>query len=94
MREEGFSMRDAGRTLAESLSAVAVTFALVEWIGPLGLLAFPVLAWLFWGSLRREREPVTETSWLPDGPETEWLDDAYASRQRRTEAELAERDQA
>ena len=78
-------MRDAGRALAESLSAVGVTLALVAWVGPLGFLAFPVLAWLFWGSLRREREPVTEAPWLPDEPDTRWLDDAYASRRRGTD---------
>jgi hypothetical protein len=84
MREEGFSIRDAGRTLAESLSAVAVTLALVGWIGPLGLLAFPLSVWLFWRGMQRQSEHAEKVAWLPADPPSQWLEDAYASRRRGT----------
>ena len=85
MKEEGFSMSDAGRTLAESLSAVAATLALVAWIGPLGWLAFPLSVWLFWKSMRRQSEEGEEVAWLAEETPNQWLDDAYASRQRGTD---------
>jgi hypothetical protein len=84
LKEEGFSLRAAGLTVAEAVGAVGITAGLVEQVGPAGLLAFPPLLWVFWRSLRREPEVREHVPWMAEVPETQWLEDAYASRQRGT----------
>jgi hypothetical protein len=84
VKEEGFSLRDAGLTVAEAVGAVGVTAGLVDQVGPAGLLAFPPLLWLFWHSLRREPEVREKVPWMTNVSETQWLEDAYASRLRGT----------
>jgi hypothetical protein len=84
LKEEGFSLRDAGLTVAEAVGAVGITAGLVDQVGPAGLLAFPPLLWVFWRSLRREPEVRGHVPWMAEVPETQWLEDAYASRQRGT----------
>ena len=84
LKEEGFSLRDAGLTVAEAIGAVGMTALLVDRVGPAGLVAFPPLLWLFWRSLRREPEVREDVPWLAEIPETQWLEDARASRLRGT----------
>jgi hypothetical protein len=79
LKEEGFSMRDAGLTVAEAVAAMGVTATLVEQVGPAGLVALPPLLWLFWRSLRREPEVREDVPWLTEIPETQWLEEANAS---------------
>ena len=84
LREEGFSARDAGRTLVRALSAVATTAWIVALVGPLGLLSFPASVWLFWRDMNAEPVEREDVPWMTQPPESQWLDDAYASRQRGT----------
>ncbi len=82
LREEGFSLRDAGLTIARAMGAIGLTALLVDWVGAAGILAFPALLFVFWRDLNREPVAQEEVPWLPEVPENQWLDDAFASRQR------------
>ena len=84
LNEEGFSARDAGLTLAKGLSAVLTTSWVVAMVGPAGLVVFPGALWLFWRSLGAEPVVKERVPWMPAVPENQWLEDAYASRQRGT----------
>ena len=84
MKEEGFTLRDAGLTVAEAVGAVGITAALVDRVGPAGLLAFPPLLLLFWRKLRQPPEPAEKRPWLNAEPNGQWLEEAYASWRRGT----------
>jgi hypothetical protein len=84
LKDEGLSARDAGLTLAKAFGAVATTAWIVSVIGPLGLGFFPVSVWLFWRNLNAEPVVREQVPWMTEPPATQWLEDAYASRQRGT----------
>jgi hypothetical protein len=61
-----------------------LVFFLVETIGWQGWLALPPLVWLHWRRHPDPRDFGPRVTGAPGVPETYWLEDAYASRQRGT----------
>ena len=83
-KEEGLSLRDVGEKLAGAVAAVALAFFLVDQVGWLGWLAVPPLLWLHSRNTPEPTDDGPRVTGAPGVPETNWLEDAYASRQRGT----------